>query len=122
METVVEQLPTSGTMNLKIQVSTTFNFSAVAARRKVGRYIAEEIGYLLRSGEPKLVVSERIAWRVPVILALPTIGPIGEAGAIDVDVETGKLNLSPDLIASITQNGERLAAGPVASVVTGSTS
>ncbi len=118
MEAVVEQIPTSGTMNLTIQVSTTFNFSAVAARRKVGRYVAEEIGYLLRSGEPKLVVGERVAWRVPVMLALPTVGEIGEAGAIDVDVETGKLNLSPDLITSITQNGERLAAGHSAIVST----
>lgn len=114
METVIEQLPSSGTLNLTIQVSTTFNFSAFAARRKVGRYVAEEVGYLLRSGEPKLVVGERFTWRVPITLALPTAGEIGEVGAIDVDVETGRLGLSPQLIASIIQNGERLAAGHTA--------
>jgi hypothetical protein len=80
-------------------------------RRKVGRYVAEEIGYLLRSGEPKLVVGQRVVWRVPVTQALPTAGEIGEVGSIDVDVETGKLNLSPQLLTQITQNGERLAAG-----------
>ena len=114
MEAELEQIPSSGTMNLTIQVSTTFNFSALAAKRKVGRFVADEIGYLLRAGEPKLVVGQRMVWRVPVTLALPTAGDIGQTGEIDVDVDTGKLNLTPELIHSIAQNGERLAAGHTA--------
>lgn len=114
MEAEIEQIPSSGTVNLTIQVSTTFNFSALAAKRKVGRFVADEIGYLLRAGEPKLVVGQRMVWRVPVTLALPTAGDIGQTGEIDVDVETGKLNLTPELVQSIAQNGERLAAGHTA--------
>ena len=72
----------------------------------------------MRAGEPKLVVGERMVWRVPVMLALPAVGEIGQTGEIDVDVETGKLKLSPEIIHSIAQNGERLAAGHSAAAST----
>ena len=110
MEAELEQIPSSGTVNLTIQVRATFNFSALAAKRKVGRFVADEIGYLLRAGEPKLVVGQRMVWRVPVTLALPIAGDIGQTGEIDVDIDTGKLMLTPELIDSITQNGEQLAS------------
>lgn len=56
-------------MQVTIQTSADLNFSALAARRLVGRFVADEIGYLLRSDPPNLVIAERIYWRVPVILA-----------------------------------------------------
>lgn len=90
MEATLEQIPRTGKVDLTIQVSATINYSAEVARRLAGRFVANEIGYLLRCGDPKLVVSERLYWRVPIILALPTTGPIGTVGTIDVDVETGQ--------------------------------
>jgi hypothetical protein len=112
MEAVLEQLPNTGHLSLTIQISTVFNYTATAARKLAGRFAAEEISYLLRAGEPKLIASERIYWRVPLELALPNAGTLGEAGSIDVDVETGKLSITPDQIAAIIRNGERLAATP----------
>ena len=84
--------------------------SARAAQRIVGRFVADEIGYLLRSGDPTLVVSERISWRVPIVLAFPTTGPVGTVGTLDVDVETGQLLVDPEQIVEITRHARDLAS------------
>jgi hypothetical protein len=63
METAFEQIPQSGQVELTIHVSAPINFSAAAAQRIVNRLFANEIAYLLRAGEPSLVVSEQISWR-----------------------------------------------------------
>jgi hypothetical protein len=110
MEATLEQIPRTGKVDLTIQVSTIINYSAEAARRLVGRFVANEISYLLRCGAPGLVVAERLYWRVPITLAFPTTGPVGTVGTIDVDVETGQLSITPEQIAEITRHAESLAA------------
>jgi len=110
MEATLEQIPRTGKVELTIQVSATINYSAEAARRLAGRFVANEIGYLLRCEDPKLVVAERLYWRVPITLAFPTTGPVGTVGTIDVDVETGQLSITPEQIAEITRHAESLAA------------
>ena len=90
-------------------MNAQFNYSAPAAQRRVNRFVADEIGYLLRGGEPTLVVSERMLWRVPILLALPTTGPLGEVGNIDVDVETGQIAATTEQIAAISRHAEDLA-------------
>jgi len=110
METVLlERIPQVGQVQLTLQVSAHINYSAHAAMRQVGRFVADEISYLLRAGDPTLVVSDSLRWRVPVILALPTTGPLGEVGAVDVDVETGQLSITPEQIAGIARRAEDLA-------------
>ncbi len=109
METTLEQIPRTGKVDLVIQVSAAINYSADAARRLAGRFVANEIGYLLRCDDPELVVSERLYWRVPVVLALPTTGPVGTVGTIDVDVESGQLFVTPEQIIEITRHAESLA-------------
>ena len=110
MEATLEQIPRTGKVELTIQVSATINYSAEAARRLAGRFVANEIGYLPRCKDPQLVVAERLYWRVPITLAFPTTGPVGTVGTIDVDVETGQLSITPEQIAEITRHAESLAA------------
>jgi hypothetical protein len=110
MDAMVERLPRTGRLQIEINVQADVNYSTHAARRKVSRFVADEISYLMRGGEPTLAIAERICWRVPVILTLPPQGPVGTVGTIDVDVETGQLYITPELIAEITQHAEYLAA------------
>jgi hypothetical protein len=110
MEATLEQIPRAGQIQLAIQVSANMNYSAQAARRIAGRFLADEMGYLLRGGEPTLAVSEHICWRVPVVLAFPATGPVGTVGTVDVDVETGQLYITPERIAELTRNAQDLAA------------
>lgn len=96
-----EQIPQVGDIELTIQIKARFNYSAVVAKRLVRRFLADEISYLLRVGEPTLVATERFVWRVPVLLAYPDYGEIGQIGDVDVDVEDGRLLLETTQIEDI---------------------
>jgi hypothetical protein len=110
MDVAVNQLPRTGKLQIDIHVSADVNFSATAARRRVSRFVADEISYLMRGDEPNLVVADRIYWRVPVVLTFPGHGSVGAVGDIDVDVETGQLHITPELITEIQQRASDLAA------------
>ncbi len=101
MEAVIEQIPQTGEIQLTIQITARFNYSAAAAQGLVRRFVADEISYLLRVGEPALVTAERIVWRVPVLLAYPGSGRVGQVGTVDVDVEDGRILLSSEQIEAI---------------------
>jgi hypothetical protein len=64
---------------------------------------------MMHAGEPVLAVGERVRWRVPVKLSLTSIGDVGEVGAIEVDVETGQMNITPQLVAEINHRAETVA-------------
>lgn len=84
--------------------------SAADARRKVSRFVLDEISYLMGGEQPALVNTERMYWRVPVVLTYPTQGTVGTVGTIDVDVETGALMTTPALIEEFKRNAQELAA------------
>ena len=109
MDVTVQQLPRTGRLQFDLHVSADVNFSATVARRRVGRFVADEISYLMRGGEPSMVIADRIYWRVPVFLTFPGHGSVGSVGDIDVDVETGQLRVTPELIAEIQQRATNLA-------------
>jgi hypothetical protein len=108
MEAVIEQVPRTGNIQLTIQINADFHFSAKAAQRLARRFVADEIGYLLRVGEPVLVAGEALCWRLPIILALPAFGAVGEVGEIDVDVETGRILLTATQVESIRHRAHDL--------------
>jgi hypothetical protein len=89
--------------------AATVNVTAFSARQKVTGFVADEISTNMHAGEPRLVVSERIIWRVPVILSMPTSGDRGEVGTIDVDVETGQLVVTQSLVEEIKRRAEYFA-------------
>ncbi len=110
MSVKVESLaPTSGQLSINIQLSATVNVTAFSARQKVTGFVVDEISTQMHAAEPTLIVGERICWRVPVILSMPPTGDRGEVGTIDVDVETGQLQITPNLIQEIERRAEYLA-------------
>ncbi|MFQ6100564.1 MAG: antitoxin family protein [Anaerolineae bacterium] len=84
--------------------------SAADARRKVSRFVLDEISYLMGGEQPALVKTDRLYWRVPVVLTNPTPGTVGTVGFIDVDAETGDLVTTPALIKELICNAHALAA------------
>jgi len=109
MTSLVESLPQTGRLEVDIRVSADVNVSAYAARQKVNTFVLSDISYMMHAGEPTLLLARRICWRVPVILSLTSRGDVGEVGTIDVDVETGQLHVTPQLIAEINTRAENLA-------------
>jgi hypothetical protein len=95
-------------LEIDIKVTADINVSAYAARQKVNSFILSEVSYMMHAGEPSLVVSEMICWRVPVVLSLTSRGDIGDVGAIDVNAETGQMYTSPQLIDEVNARAEGL--------------
>lgn len=48
-------------------------------------------------------------WRVPVWLALPTTGPLGQVGSLDVDAQTGEILFTQQILDEIAERGNGLA-------------
>ncbi len=83
--------------------------TAGEARRKVVRFLLDEVSYLLRPEQPALVKTDRLIWRVPIALTYPSRGIVGQVGHIDVDAETGRLLVTSEAIVEIKRNAHSLA-------------
>lgn len=108
MVALMESLPKTGRLEVDIKVTADVNISAYAARQKVNSFVLSEVSYMMHAGKPMLVFGERICWRVPVILSLTSRGDMGEVGTIDVDVESGQMYVSPQLVTEINARAEAL--------------
>jgi len=97
-------------VDITVHVSSTLNVTAFAARQKVGGLALSEIGTGIGADEPELVVTRsRIAWRVPLFLALPELGRVGDVGVIDVDAQTGEVLADHAAIETLIRNAQQLA-------------
>lgn len=100
----------SAEVEINIRVSATMNITSVVAHRKVNVLMLEKVGNLLHGGSPALFLTDRIYWRVPVILSAPSHGQIGQVGSIDVDAETGEMIVDDKLLEDIAEHARRLLA------------
>lgn len=101
-------VPEKGTF--EIRQSVNILVSAQEARDSVNRWLLKDVSYMMGAEDPTLVVSDRIVWRVPVVLTAPHVGHVGMAGTVDVDVQTGEFDTSPLRKEQILQGGRELAA------------
>ncbi len=100
----------SAELEINVRVQATMNITPVVARRKVNVLMLEKVGNLLHGGFPALHLTDRIYWRVPVILSTPAQGQIGQVGDIDVDAETGEMIVGGELLEDIAEHARRLLA------------
>lgn len=97
-------LPDKGPVELTLQYTFKITITASEARRWAGRWLAEEVSYLIGTDRPTLVVGERVVWRVPAWIGFPHVGRVGIIGAVDIDVETGEMNNLPACKVALKQN------------------
>jgi hypothetical protein len=99
-------------VDINVHVTATINVTPFVARQKVNVLLLDKVGTGLLSETPDLAVSTgRLYWRVPVALALPGRGRLGQVGVIDVDVQTGEVLTNDILISDITRHANQLTAG-----------
>jgi hypothetical protein len=103
-------LPEKGKVELKVERSFEIRVSAEEARRQVSRWLLNEVSYLMGADPPTLVVKERIIWQVPAWIGFPYVGRVGTVGMIEVDVETGEMNNTPERQAELQRRAKELAA------------
>ena len=81
--------------------NTVTKITALEAEAAASLFLSDHLPDRITAGDPHLD-AQSCAWRVPVLLAYPIIGPIGEVGEIIVD---GQM----DEILSYTPVDEMLA-------------
>lgn len=102
-------LPSQTEVKIEVSLTAHINVTGQTAQRKVSNLLLDEVGNLLYEEQPNLVVGTELLWRVPVWLALPTTGPLGEVGYLDVDAQTGEILFTRQQLDEIAERGNALA-------------
>ncbi len=101
----------SAQVDIQLHVSAQVNITPFVARQKINVLMLDQVGNLLHGGEPELLVSEKLYWRVPVLLSTPRRGPVGQVGSIRVDAQTGEMLVDDKLLKDIADHAHQLLAG-----------
>jgi hypothetical protein len=111
MDILLEQyrLPERGEVALDLHRVFQINITAEEARRKVNFWLLTELSYMLVAASPKLVIGEQVVWRVPALLTASHVGSVGIVGEVDVNVQTGSIDISPECKTAIEETALALA-------------
>lgn len=101
--------PESGEFSLNIQRTFHMQVSQEEAQRAVMRYITLNISSQFFTHAPVLFVADQAYWRVPIHLTFPSQGDVGAVGAIDVDIESGALMITDEILEGIESRADHLA-------------
>jgi hypothetical protein len=102
-------LPPQAEVKIEMSLTAQVNVTDFTAQHRVSRLLLDQVGNLLYGERPSLVVGRRLLWRVPVWLALPTTGPLGQIGVLDVDAQTGEILFTQQALEEIAERGNALA-------------
>jgi len=102
-------LPAQAEVKIELSITAKLNLTDVIAQRKVSKLLLEQVGNLLYGERPSLVAGRRLLWRVPVWLGLPSTGPVGQVGALDVDAQSGEILFTQQILDEIAERGDELA-------------
>ena len=102
-------LPEYADVKIEVSILARINITDVAAQRRVSRLLLDLAGTQLYGESPSLVAGQRLVWRVPVWLGLPTEGPIGQVGTLAVDTKTGEVLYTQLQLDELAERGNALA-------------
>jgi len=102
-------LPEQAEVKIELSLTARVNVTDAIAQRKVSKLLLDRVGNLLYGERPNLVVGQRLLWRVPIWLGLPTVGPVGQIGTLDVDTQTGEILFTQQVLTEIAERGDALA-------------
>ena len=110
MTILLEQftIPQQGLVELKLDRSFQIDVTIEHAQRKVNRWLLLEVGNMLISSKPTLVIGDSVVWRVPILLTATHVGTVGTVGEIDVDVQSGAILLNADKVTELQQRAVEL--------------
>ncbi len=85
------ELPETGVVRIQVDQTADIRISAEAARKRVRRWLREDVSLMMSANTPTLTLTERIVWRVSVTLSKTHLGTVGQIGTVDVDVLSGEI-------------------------------
>jgi len=101
--------PVPAEVKIEFSLTAQVNITDFTAQRKVSKLLLDQVGNLLYGERPSLVAGRRLLWRVPVWLALPTTGPLGQVGTLDVDAQSGEILFTQQILEEMAEHGNDLA-------------
>jgi hypothetical protein len=101
--------PDQAEVTIEVRVKAQINVTAQTAQRKVSKLLLDEVGNLLHGEKPNLVAGDKLLWRVPVWLSMPSVGPVGRIGHLDVNAQTGEINFAQQELEELAARGNALA-------------
>ena len=110
-EVKIEEVALLPQAEVKVELSLTsrVNITDFTAQRKVSKLLLDQVGNLLYGEHPDLIAGKRLLWRVPVWLGLPTVGPAGQVGTLDVDALSGEILFTQAIIDDVREHGNVMA-------------
>lgn len=102
-------LPPQSEIKIAFTLTSKVNVTDLTAQRQVSRFLLDHVGNLLYGERPSLIAGRRLLWRVPVWVGLPTVGPLGIVGHIDVDTDSGEILYTQELLESIVERSRALS-------------
>jgi hypothetical protein len=103
------QLPAQADVRIEISIAAHLGITSQSAQRKVSRLVLDQVGNLLYAEAPSLVAGSRLSWRVPIWVSSPEKGPIGQAGSLDVDAQTGEVLYSDEQLQVLGEQARVIA-------------
>jgi hypothetical protein len=97
----------------RLQVSVHIQaevLSAETARRRANVWLLENVGNLLRAESPELVLSDRLVWRMDIVLTSPSRGRVGRVGRLELEATTGDILADETLAQEIIPLARALIA------------
>jgi hypothetical protein len=102
-------LPVETQVKIELTLTAQLKVTHTTAQRQVSKLLLDQVGNLLYGEHPSLVAGQRLVWRVPVWLGLPSIGAVGQVGALDVDAQTGEILYTQQSLDEFAERGNVLA-------------
>jgi hypothetical protein len=109
VELLETTLPPQAQIKIAFSLTAQVNITDYTAQRRVSKLLLDDVGNLLYGERPSLVAGRRLLWRVPVWLGLPTVGPVGRVGFLDVDAQTGEILFDQSTLDDIKERGNAMA-------------
>ena len=101
--------PQTGRLMVSVHREVQINISADEAQHRVTQFVHRKISSQMHGEAPTLTLGGRTCWRVPIHLTFPSFGDVGRVGIIDVDVESGELQIDTTIIQEIERHAENIA-------------
>ena len=95
---------------LDLHLSLRLGISAKQAKRKLSRFLLDEVSLFIGPADPLLVLTagSSAVWRFPLEFSMAKQGRIGQVGTIDIDTQTGDLLITEAQLLEIKSNARLL--------------
>ena len=84
-------LPEKGHVEMDVKLSFDIVITAEEAKKKVRRWLMDEISLQISTDLPSLVVGRQPVWRATAYIGFPHTGRFSDVGFVNVDAATGEL-------------------------------